>query len=209
MPVSNESKFASLKEKEREARKQIIIESALALFAKKPYYEVGMRDVAEEAGVSPATLYRYFPSQEDLFVQAFIEDISSVTRSFEGLMAKDAPVTIEDFAVTYVDHLVQNESTFQMMSYIMLKDNMEPEALKEFGTVTRIFFDNFTRLLERYGVRRDTRLYAQSFIGALSGIIMSYRNYPGKDKKEIREHILKLTRLTARLYSDQLIPVHS
>lgn len=32
--VSSESRFAELKEKEREARKQIIIESALSLFSK-------------------------------------------------------------------------------------------------------------------------------------------------------------------------------
>ena len=204
--MNTESKFASLKEKEREARKQIIIDSALALFAKKPFYDVGMRDVADEAGVSPATLYRYFPSQEELFVEAFIQDISAVSKAFEGMVKKDAPATIEDFAVTYVDHLIQNESTFQMMTYIMLKDNMDDQALKEFGAVTRIFFDGFSSLLERYGVKENVRLYAQSFIGALSGIIMSYRNYAGKDKEQIREHILKLTRITAEIYSHKLMP---
>ena len=204
--MNTESKFASLKEKEREARKQIIIDSALALFARKPFYDVGMRDVADEAGVSPATLYRYFPSQEELFVEAFIQDISSVSRSFENMVKKEAPATIEDFAIAYVDHLIQNESTFQMMTYIMLKDNMDHQALQDFGSVTRIFFDGFSRLLERHGVKGNIRLYAQSFIGALSGIIMSYRNYAGKDKAQIREHILKLTRITAEIYSYKLIP---
>lgn len=87
--MNTESKFAELKEKEREARKQIIIDSALALFAKKPFYEVGMRDVADEAGVSPATLYRYFPSQEELFVEAFIQDISAVSLEFENMVKND------------------------------------------------------------------------------------------------------------------------
>ena len=50
-----ESRFAELKEKEKQARKQIVIESALALFAKNPFYKVGMRDVADEAGISPIT----------------------------------------------------------------------------------------------------------------------------------------------------------
>ena len=204
--MTMESKFASLKEKEREARKQIIIDSALALFARKPFYDVGMRDVADEAGVSPATLYRYFPSQEELFVEAFIQDISSVTLAFQDMVQTDAPATIEDFAVAYVDHLIQNESTFQMMTYIMLKDNMDDKALAEFGNVTRIFFDGFSRLLERYGVRENVRLYAQSFIGALSGIIMSYRNYGGKDKVQIRDHILKVARITAEIYSYKLMP---
>lgn len=203
--MNTASKFAELKEKERQARKQIIIESALSLFAKKPFYEVGMRDVAEEAGVSPATLYRYFPSQEELFIEAFIQDISSVSREFEDMVKKDEPVTIEEFAITYVDHLVQNESTFQMMAYIMLKDNLDSEALTRFGSVTGIFFDGFSELLKRHGVTDNVRMHTHSFIGAMSGIIMSFRNYPGKNKQKIREHILNVTRLTAELYNHKLI----
>ncbi|MBU3954104.1 MAG: TetR/AcrR family transcriptional regulator, partial [Proteobacteria bacterium] len=93
-----ESRFAELKEKEKQARKQIVIESALALFAKKPFYEVGMREVADEAGISPATIYRYFPSQEELFNEAFIQDISSASKEFESMLENEEPVGIEDFA---------------------------------------------------------------------------------------------------------------
>ena len=203
--MNTESKFAELKEKEREARKQIIIDSALALFAKKPFYDVGMRDVADEAGVSPATLYRYFPSQEELFVEAFIQDISSVSLEFENMVKKEQPATIEEFAVTYVDHLFQNESTFQMMTYILLKDQLDKSALAKFGSVTRIFFDTFERLLRRYGTESDVRFYVHCFIAAMTGIIMTFRNHPVKDKHEIREHILKITRITAELFSNKLV----
>ena len=203
--MNTESKFAELKEKEREARKQIIIDSALALFAKKPFYEVGMRDVADEAGVSPATLYRYFPSQEELFVEAFIQDISPVSLEFENMVKKEQPATIEEFAITYVDHLFQNESTFQMMTYILLKDNLDKSALAKFGSVTRVFFDTFERLLRRYGTENGVRLYVHAFIAAMTGIIMTFRNHPVKEKDEIREHILKITRITADLFSNKLI----
>jgi len=203
--MNTESKFAELKEKEREARKQIIIDSALALFAKKPFYDVGMRDVADEAGVSPATLYRYFPSQEELFVEAFIQDISAVSSEFENMVKKDQPATIEEFAVTYVDHLVQNESTFQMMTYILLKDELGNDTLLKFGAVTKIFFDTFEKLLKRHGVEGDLRFYAHSFISSMTGIIMTMRNHPMKDKDAIRDHILKITSLTADLYSNKLI----
>lgn len=83
-----ESKFAELKEKEKEARKQIVVESAVALFAKKPFYEVGMREVAEEAGISPATIYRYFPSQEELFHEAFIQEISFASKEFKSMVKR-------------------------------------------------------------------------------------------------------------------------
>ncbi|MBF0259544.1 MAG: TetR/AcrR family transcriptional regulator [Desulfamplus sp.] len=203
--MNTESKFAELKEKEREARKQIIVESAQALFAKKPFYEVGMRDVADEAGVSPATLYRYFPSQEDLFVEAFIQDIAAVSLEFENMVKKEQPATIEEFAITYVDHLFQNESTFQMMTYILLKDHLDKSVLAKFGSVTRIFLDAFEKLLKRYGTEEDVRLYVHAFIAAMTGIIIAFRIHPVKEKAEIREHILNITRITADLFSNKLI----
>ncbi len=201
-----ESKFAELKEKEKETRKQIVVQSALALFAKKPFYEVGMREVANEAGISPATIYRYFPSQEELFTEAFIQDINSASKSFKKLVKKEEPASIEEFAIAFVDHLNEHESTFQMMTYLMLKDDLETPMVGKFGSVTKIFFDLLEELLLRHGVEKENaRLYSQALIGSLDGILMTFRNYPKKDSKAIREHIIKLVKMTSALYTNQLV----
>ena len=201
-----ESRFAELKEKEKQARKQIVIESALALFAKKPFYEVGMREVADEAGISPATIYRYFPSQEELFNEAFIQDISSASKGFEKMLETDEPVGIEDFAIKFVEHLIENESTFQMMAYLMLKDNLAHPVMGQFDSVTKIFFDLFTTLLERNGMpTENARIYSHSFVASITGILMTFRNNPLKDRESARDHILKIVKITSSLYSNQLL----
>jgi AcrR family transcriptional regulator len=201
-----ESRFAELKEKEKQARKQIVIESALALFAKKPFYEVGMREVADEAGISPATIYRYFPSQEELFNEAFIQDISSASKAFEKMLENDEPVGIEDFAITFVKHLIENESTFQMMTYLMLKDNLAHPVMGKFDSVTKIFFDLFTTLLERHGLATEAaRIYSHSFVASITGILMTFRNHPLKDRDSARDHIFKIVKITSSLYSNQLL----
>ncbi len=204
--MGSESKFLELKEKERETRRQIIIEAALSLFSRKLFYDVGMRDVAEEAGVSPATLYRYFPSQEDLFIEAFLKDISLASEEFKNMVRNDRPATIEEFGQKFVDHLLVNESTFQMMTYLMLKDDLATVTMGKFGSLTKVFFDVFSELLERYGVvREDARLYSHSFIASITGIIMTFRNYSFKSREKVREHIHKLVRITASLYSKELL----
>ncbi len=201
-----ESKFAELKEKEKQARKQVVIESALALFAKKPFFEVGMRDVAEEAGISPATIYRYFPSQEELFHEAFIQDISLASQEFKSLVQNETPISIEEFGIKFVDHLIENESTFQMMTYLMLKNNLANPVMGKFDSATKIIFDLFEQLLKRHGVKNENlRLYSHSFIASMTGILMTFRNYSLKDKKAVREHIIKVIKITSCLYADQLI----
>ncbi len=201
-----ESRFAELKEKEKEARKQIVVESALALFEKKPFYEVGMREVADEAGISPATIYRYFPSQEELFHEAFIQEISSASKVFKSMVQKDKPASIEEFGIKFVDHLIDKESTFQMMTYLMLKDNLGNPVMGKFDSVTKIFFDLFEELLNKHGVENENaRLYSHSYIASLAGILMTFRNYPLKDKKAVRNHIIKIIKITSSLYTNQLI----
>jgi len=201
-----ESRFAELKEKEKQARKQIVIESALALFAKKPFFEVGMREVAEEAGISPATIYRYFPSQEELFHEAFIQDISFASIEFKSLVQKDIPASIEEFGIKFANHLIDNESTFQMMTYLMLKNNLANPVMGKFDSVTKIFFDLFEQLLKRHDVKnQNARLYSHSFIASITGILMTFRNYSLKDKKAVRDHIIKVIKITSSLYADQLI----
>jgi AcrR family transcriptional regulator len=201
-----ESKFAELKEKEKQARKQIVIESALALFAKKPFYEVGMREVANEAGISPATIYRYFPSQEALFNEAFLQDISAASKEFEAMVETDEPASIEQFGIKFVDHLIENEPAFQMMTYLMLKDNLTHPVMGKFDSVTKIFFDLFAKLLHRHGVAKEqARIYSHAFVASITGILMTFRNSPLKDKTSIRNHIIKVVKITASLYSNQLL----
>ncbi|MCP3943282.1 MAG: TetR/AcrR family transcriptional regulator [Desulfobacteraceae bacterium] len=202
----NESRFAELKEKEKQARKQIVIESALALFAKKPFYEVGMREVADEAGISPATIYRYFPSQEELFNEAFIQEISSASEGFKKMVDNEDPVSIQDFAIKFVDHLIENETTFQMMAYLMLKDNLAYPVKGQFDSVTKIFFDLFALLLERHGMAPEkARVFSHSFVASITGILMTFRNNPSKDSESARDHIIKIVQITSSLYSYHLL----
>jgi AcrR family transcriptional regulator len=55
----------------RNERRQKILAAAAELFGENPYDSVQMRDVAALAEVGKPTLYRYFPSKEELFLEVF------------------------------------------------------------------------------------------------------------------------------------------
>ncbi|MFJ8386572.1 TetR/AcrR family transcriptional regulator [Streptomyces sp. NPDC094438] len=52
-------------------RRNQLLDVGAHLFAAKPYQDVLMEDVAEQAGVSRALLYRYFPSKSVLFAAIY------------------------------------------------------------------------------------------------------------------------------------------
>ncbi|MFI1179762.1 TetR/AcrR family transcriptional regulator [Streptomyces sp. NPDC020799] len=52
-------------------RRNQLVDVGARLFAAKPYHDVLMEDVAEQAGVSRALLYRYFPNKRALFAAIY------------------------------------------------------------------------------------------------------------------------------------------
>jgi AcrR family transcriptional regulator len=55
------------------ARRQRIVDAALALLETSEYERIQVRDVAEEASVALGTLYRYFSSKEHLFGEVLVQ----------------------------------------------------------------------------------------------------------------------------------------
>ncbi len=61
---------------QRDRRRRIVL-TAMAMLQQRGYDEIQMRDVAQQAGVALGTLYRYFPSKEQLFAHVLVEWSSS------------------------------------------------------------------------------------------------------------------------------------
>ena len=54
-------------------------DAAIALVSREPFDDVTMRDIAREAGVSPATAYTYYGSKEHVLAEAYVEFVESLT----------------------------------------------------------------------------------------------------------------------------------
>lgn len=55
-----------------EIRAEMILSKAKSLFAKKGFDGVSMRDLAAEVGITPPTLYHYFPTKLDLQIATLV-----------------------------------------------------------------------------------------------------------------------------------------
>lgn len=67
---------------DREQRRIDILDAARSRIATDGYLSLGMRDLATGAGVSPATLYSYFATKEELFATLYAEAIRAHTEAF-------------------------------------------------------------------------------------------------------------------------------
>lgn len=80
-------------EREREATSRAILDAARELFVAEGYQNVSIRKIAEKIEYSPAAIYSYFPSKDDIFLALAEEGFHMLFES--GICAREAAPSVE------------------------------------------------------------------------------------------------------------------
>lgn len=72
-----------------------VIDSATKEFAKKGYHDASIGSIADKAGISVGSIYKYFENKQDLFLTIIDESISRVETLLLGLAKADEDVMIK------------------------------------------------------------------------------------------------------------------
>jgi AcrR family transcriptional regulator len=87
-----------------EARREQILDAALACFARNGFHETTIQDIAREADLSHGAIYRYFPSKDDIIEETSARDRRGRARRFAEALDGAAPVDALDRIFTaYVE----------------------------------------------------------------------------------------------------------
>ena len=101
----------------RAKRREEILAAATDLFAGRDYADVQVDEVAKRAGVGKATLYRYFPSKEDLYLESLERALGGME---ERLNAQAAPAAtavsrLKSMVSALIDTLSEQLLTLKLM----------------------------------------------------------------------------------------------
>ncbi|MCB2190773.1 MAG: TetR/AcrR family transcriptional regulator [Deltaproteobacteria bacterium] len=191
--------FATLRKEERKARQGIIVDAAERLFGRKPFEQVSMREIAQEAGIAVSSIYRYFPDQQSLFVEAFVLGTQEIIARVDQRIASGQLSNLSDFSLMYLDFLIEHDHYFRMMTHFMLDGQLSGPLLEKLNQATRSILEQFDRLMAGDSPSERTRQHAHAMFASLNGILISFRNYPGRKPAEVRSHMEKLARLIASM----------
>jgi AcrR family transcriptional regulator len=198
MPQS--STFKQLKEKEKDLRKTIIIEAAEKLFASKPFDKVSMRDIAKEAGISPASIYRHFPDQQSLFIEAFSRGTREIKDDFDSMIIHSNSASIDDVVDRFIEYFTINDQYFRMMINFFLLGPVDPEMFERLTNIERAILSQFDLLFTKMGAKKNIRFLSQTLFATLTGIVAIFRSTPDKSSEEILYHRKRIAKVMAQLF---------
>jgi AcrR family transcriptional regulator len=149
---------------EPQLRREQLLDIGAAMFAEKPYEDVGMDDIAARAAVSRATLYHYYPSKRDLYVAIF-------KRARNRLLARVAnPDPQLPFAVklatgleAYIQYLADHPFEAVAINRCALSDDPAIQAIitEELNVVGRRLID---KLVAEGGLRDVTEIAVEGWL---------------------------------------------
>lgn len=190
----------ALREKEKEARRELILSAARKLFAEKDFRSVTVREIAKAVEMSPGTIYRYYENLDDLFLDVFFAGAMDLTAVVDAEWEKGSGCSLKRFCEIYVGYLNENMSFYQMMGHFMLGGKLSPEATKRLNPIMRELMNRIEGIVRAADLERETRLVAHALFSALNGVMISYARYPGRSLEEIRRHTLRLAVLVAECF---------
>ena len=76
-------------------RRDEILRAATDLFSEKGYHEVTMEEIAEEMGVSKGTIYNYFSSKENLYLEILKESFEAIEELLHEEIENSDPATLK------------------------------------------------------------------------------------------------------------------
>lgn len=190
--MSKTGTLNKLRIEEREIRRNLIIDAAQKIFGTKTYDRASVREIAREAGMAPSSIYTYFENQETLFVEAMGRETNQLLDEMETMVSEEIEIDIERLMNRYLDFYIDHENHWRMITNFFLSGNISPEASKRLNKAARRILNIFDTIFQKMNYAGDVRMLSHAFFSCLSGILISFRKYPGRNDDEIRSHMKRV-----------------
>ena len=193
--MTETNRFMDLKEQEKIQKKNLILDVAEKIFSEKPFDDVNMRDLAREVGISPGSIYTYFPDKESLYVAVSLRGFQRAV-DIMNEMISSGDNTLDKIAVRYMEEMIDNYDYMRIVQHCVMDGKFRTqESIDELKVISRELFSIFDRVLTNETDMPDIRAVTHLIFSVLNGIVFTFGKYPGRTREEGVAHMKKLANL--------------
>lgn len=187
------------REKEKDNRRMLILESARSLFFAKGFKDVTVDEIAKLSELGKGSIYLYFSSKEEIYAHVLLHDIEIFHRQAIALFnkRKTAIDALLEFSYLYADFFLKEPELFRMLMTFMLRTDqlsLSEEQYKNIVATTRKTIDVISCVL-KFGIESkefpaNIDIKHTKFIlwGMLNGIIALHIFTGSENKRREKIH---------------------
>jgi len=188
-------KFTDLKEHEKEQRKNLILDVAEKVFSAKPFDDVNMRDLAKEVGISPGSIYTYFPDKETLYVEVSLRGFQRAVTIMKDML-DSGDYSLDKVAERYMEEMIDNYDYMRIVQHCVMDGKFKTkESIDQLKEISRELFTIFDRILAKETNAENLRMLTHLIFSVLNGIVFTFGKYPDRTREEGVAHMKRLARL--------------
>ncbi|ACB85507.1 TetR/AcrR family transcriptional regulator [Natranaerobius thermophilus] len=170
-------------------KKRQIIKAATQVFAEKGYHDTKIDEIAREADVAKGSVYLYFQSKEDLFIEMMKDGVKRYKDVKISVLEQDLPLyqKLKKMLIEEIEFLWDNQQVarFLLTSDIVTQDTLYNWLLKVRNTFIEKLTSEFDKAIETGDViAGDSSLYTRIFRGVEHQVIGYYIIIDGKKPNE-------------------------
>lgn len=140
------------REREKQARKEEIINAAENLFIAEGFEETSMDDIAKKAQFTKRTLYQYFVNKEDLFYAVALRGVNQLHLYFRKAL-ENGKTALEKIRLSnraYYQFYKDHSDIFRLIYYKPSNRQNREESLhyQEIMRIQSLSFQNYADLIE-------------------------------------------------------------
>lgn len=150
-----------------EEKQQLILNTATEEFANNGYEKANINTIAEKAGISVGSLYKYFTSKEDLFLMAVHEGSAFLAKTLEPIISSDQSLIEKLYAIIRVIQSTSREHQSLIKLYGEMTSVGNAELVQRLShEIESISSDAYAKLLEEGQQRGEVRKDIDPRLGA-------------------------------------------
>lgn len=155
-------------------KKQLILETALTLFASNGYSATPISMIAKKAGVSQGLMYNFFSSKGELLRAMIHEGSADIAESMKSYSAIEDPHEAIRVHVTETIKIIKKKKEFwRLLHAIRLQGGVLQEVHDLFDQVVTTVTKVFKKVFKELGFE-NPKLEAQLFLTQIDGLVIFY-----------------------------------
>lgn len=161
-------------------KRKAILEAAVKVFARRGFYGTRVRDIASEIDVAEGTLYKYFPSKNDILFSLFKEKWSQLTNDLRKKVESldDVNEKMMVILTTIVDVFKSNRDLAELFlieikqSSAFLKSPVVESMVDFLDLLEEILNEGIAKGVYRKDL--DTKAARMMIFGAAQGVLLGW-----------------------------------